>query len=747
MFKLNGTDDSFLKSLSSKDRSIFIICGILGIVCSLLLTPYFDDTLEFYNNSSSNEPVIGKIVYKTNTVQVKNYQQMIWQNAKKNQDIRTGDSVFSGEKSLTQIQINNSNKIVLGENSLILFQVIKSDKVANLKDGNFRISVNGDIKVAINGKLAEIKGDKSEIQVFISEDNKPQIKLLSGNASVTDENGSKQELTEGTVTQFNPKTTEEVAIAVPRPNQQKSKINYTWKLFDLYEKTADGTYKNKISLPATVKLEKKIDWSVESENQSAVVEISGQMDFSDKKTFTSNQNGIILSDLFPGKNYWRVRNESSNEWSPVSEFEVETIYKGQTSLQNVSYERKIPLINNIAESKLVLQNQKHSIGYIVETSTTADFSSSVSASSLITDGKFPVNFERPGSYYYRIRSVSEEQEVSDWSPIFKTEVYIPQMPLAPTLKLAKSEVTLPEPVEINLETDEQQVFVEIRNEYNQIVKREQSTRYKDTLSPGHYTATAYAVDQFGRVSPASAPVQINVSEASPVLAQSNLAANNEQSLTLDMMNSTSSSKFYNASYKESKFSINTFMWNLFSSQQLANNSANPSITGLGANIMHWSGQNGVEGQIKNGLSSSTGSQSSLSSVEAKYHYRYNTSFPGEIADELQYSVFAGVESYRNSGNSIFSNKYEILKAGLNMNVPIRETWSAGGQVALGYGLDSSKKYELSGEVNHYFNKLWSLGLGYKIHLFEAGSTSSSGNGTLPYREGYTESSLLLNYDY
>lgn len=744
MFKLKGSD-SFLKSLSQKDRAVFVLCGILGVICSLLLTPYFDDSLEFYNSNSSNEPVIGKITHKTNTVQVKNYQQMIWQNAKKNQDIRTGDSVFSGEKSLTQIQINNSNKIVLGENSLILFQVIKSDKVANLKDGNFKISVNGDIKVAIDGKLAQIKGDKSEIQVFLSSDNKPLIKVLTGSATVTDENGAKQDLTEGSITQFNPQPTVETAISIPQPNEPKSKLNYTWKLFDLYERNEDGTYQAKKSLPTAIKLEKKLDWTLESENQNAVIEFSGQMDFSDKKTFSTNQNSMMLSELFVGANYWRVRHESSDQWSAVAEFELQTTYKGQTSLEFVSYDREVPLFNNKAESKIKLQNQKNHIGYLMESSTHPDFSTANSRL-LITSGQFPVFYETTGTYYYRLRSVNENQEISEWSPVFKIQVYTPELPVAPTLKMANSQVTLPDEVLISWDSEEQKVFTEIRNENNQLVKRHQGDTLQDRFEPGKYVATAYAMDEFGRISAASTPVPISVAEASNFIAADRLQKNNaDQSIALDLLNSGSSSNFYNASYKESKFSINTFMWNLFSSQQLANNSATPAITGIGANILHWFGQNGVAGQIKNGLSSSTGSQTSLSSVEAKYHHRFNTTFAG--ADELQLSLFTGIEAYRNSGNSVFSNKYEIIKAGVNMNLPIRETWSGGGEIALGYGLDSSKKYELSGEMNHYFNKLWSLGLSYKVHLFEAGSTSSSGNGTLPYREGYTESSLLINYDY
>lgn len=735
---------SFFKDLSKKDRAIFLICFFIGTTCSLLLTPYFDGSLDFLVAENSDQPIIGTITQKTNDIQIKQHQQLIWLKAKQNQNVRTGDSVFSGEKSYTQIQVNNSNKIVLGENSLILFQEIDSQKVANLKDGNFRITVNGNIKVAIDGKLAEIQGDKSEIQVYLSEDKTPKIKLLSGNASVTDNNGSTQTLVEGAVALFKPEEPPKTVEAPPTLQNDNLKLSYKWKLYDLYSRTEDNTLAAN-PLPEQVNYVKLLKWSTNPENKEMLVEIAGQMDFSNKKSFKAELNQLQLEQIFVGKNFWRVKSASSNEWSTIADFELSTDFTAVPSLSSVTYSKNIPLLNSQAQGRIAFKSNNDVVAYVVESSEDSEFKTDNIKINFVTDNQLNLSFNKAATIFYRIRSVNQNQEISNWSNTFKIEVFSPNPPKAPILANSKTQVYLSQEAFAEWQSEDEKVFIEIRTENNQLIKSFSDRKFKTKLPyPGTYTATAYSVDKYGQTSPPADSIQIKVQEDPLVLA----ASDDKTDESLKQPVEKKSGVFFNDAYKESKLSFNLFTINLFSSQQLANNNQNPTITGAGASVTQWYDQHGVEANLKSGLSSSNGNSKSVLSLEALYKYRFLSSYSNSFTRELQFTLISGYEMYRNpSTASLFSPKYDILKVGAGLSLPIHENWSANGQILLGLGLDGSIKLDAGGEGLYYLSRAWSLGMGYRISLFQAGSASTSGNGVVPYREGYTQIYTLLNFNY
>jgi len=114
--------------------------------------------------------------------------------------------------------------------------------------------------------------------------------------------------------------------------------------------------------------------------------------------------------------------------------------------------------------------------------------------------------------------------------------------------------------------------------------------------------------------------------------------------------------------------------------------------------------------------------------------------------ELQISLFGGNEFYQNAGSSNFSRQYDLWKFGTSLEFPLSNRWTTGGEVVYGIGGDKSTKEEISGHFNYFINRNWSSGAGYRLHLFNAGSTASS-PGYLPYREGYTELYTSLFYYY
>lgn len=734
----------FFGEFSKRDRLVFVFCLFLGTFCSALLTPYFDGFLEMRSFSQSSQPIIGKITYKSNDVQIKSQQELVWFKAKNDQDVRTGDSVFSGEKSYSQIEINKTNTIVLGENSLILFQEIIDEKIANLKDGNFRLKVDGDIKVAIGGKLAEIKGNQSEIQVFLSKNQPAQVKLLSGQATLTESGKETQVLSEGTIAKIDTKPEEPAAKTLPVPHHDTKTIRYTWKLNDFY-KLQDGQL-SALPAPETVVAQKELSWFIDKPENEAIVELAGKMDFSNKKIYTTQTPNISLPEVFVGKNYWRIK-EKDGEWSEISEFELTAEFKRSPNLtQMLSYEKNIALIGSQTQGIMKFQKMSHTAGYVLESSTDENFNSNNTDIKYITDSTLTSVYETPGIYFYRIRTLNDAEELSDWSKTFSIEVFSPNAPKTPQLGLAKTKVFLYEEAVLSWEVPSNyRVITEIRDDQNRLVKKIEGHDIAEKFkNPGHYFAISWSVDKYGQRSNLSNQISIEVfQDPSKVTGTDRNVAGSDLIETNIFSNG---GNFLNDGYKLPKFSMNAFVWNLISSEQLANNTSTPSVTGIGVKVMHWIKNQGFSAFLKSGIASTGGSQSQLKSLEGLYHYRFIMS-SDRFFRELQVSLVAGFETYRNVSDLVFSSKYDLIKVGVNSSFPWRDKWVGTGAFVVGYGLDGSTKYEVSGEVDYYLNKAWSLGFGYKIHLFEAGSVSSSGNGLLPYREGYTEGYSLLNYDY
>jgi hypothetical protein len=164
--------------------------------------------------------------------------------------------------------------------------------------------------------------------------------------------------------------------------------------------------------------------------------------------------------------------------------------------------------------------------------------------------------------------------------------------------------------------------------------------------------------------------------------------------------------------------------------------------------LHWWNHSGVEGLFNSQVLSlnQPGSQTALKDLEARYHYRFFTPFPFGLARELQISLFAGLDINRNSGND-FSNSYDLMTFGTSLEFPVGNRWSTGGEIVYGQGTDGSNKYEITGHLHYYFQNPWSLGFGYKVQVFQAGSATEAPMGYLPYREGYTEGFTTLDYHF
>lgn len=662
------------KSWTPGEKRILRGC-LLGMLLCLLLLFLGDRFLWNDGGLFSDRPQIGTITFEGNDVRRRGEETFVWYKAGNNDPLRAGDSVFSGSKSKIHVNLQNGGTVEAGENSLIAFRRIQNLDFANLIGGDFKLNVDGKIKIAIGGEVVTLDGKKSVLEISFDGEGNPSLKLLKGEMKVGRKNGGTMNLDTRHVTSFRTKSDAPRALTAslfPAPSH-----SYVWHLYDLYEQR--GSQLRARSYPvSTVRRSTELKWS-QSADAKAVVQTSPDPEFKVSDQYESLDGHWVLDTISLGKTFWRVSLDAGKTWSVAQSFSVTPGFLSNAEPSIPEAEHKVLLESKVASVQLEPKAPVEALGYVVEASLTKNFDPAGTKLFWSAGDSVRLSFYKSGTYFYRFRSVNKDQELSQWSSTQTFHVVEPPpAPKEPELKLKLAEnKTAPTPKPAPLP------------------KKRQA---------------------------ASAENQVAIKVPPPP------------------------KKHPNDNYVESRLSIQGFLWTLQSTQQYYGGTENPVASGLGVYGRRWYGSHGIEASLKAALLglNQAGNQSAIKDLEVRYHYRFVADFPLEFMRSMQTSLFLGYEMYRNSGEA-FSSQYDLMKFGTSLEFPLWERWSSGGEVVLGQGPDGSSKKEISGFLNYFLSKDWSIGAGYRVHLFDAGSPKTAAGGELPYREGYTEGYSILNY--
>lgn len=544
----------------------------------------------------------------------------------------------------------------------------------------------------------------------------------------------------------------EVKPQVTAPSSLKGdSFSYIWKLHDLFVQGEDSISERR-PRPVLVPIEYPLSWK-SNHKGSFRVQISNGPTFDDPKlikTYEADSSETILTKAYLGKTYWRVSSDGKIWSEPDSIHVMVRTLKGanqhfeQDSIQTA-------LLGKAVSVNLAMESDVNAYGYVVQSSTDVEFDSSKTKTFWTKKSELSFNFATPTVQYYRFRVVNERQEITDWSPTAKAVVFQPVPPQAPKLaQQGKGQLQgmVGDKIDVKFNSPESTTWMEVYNENDQKVHTEKGTEL--TFVPkqaGKYRARAFSVNDYGQVGPSSDVVKIDVVP--------NLLAQTQPERKTASIDSSSSVKIEeelkpqkNNKYNGNRVSAQGMVWALQSTEQKLNQTGTPVTTGVGFNGLWWWNKHGFEGNFKSGvkgLSSAGQDAESIKDFEARYHYRFMGHIPWS-SKELEMSYILGYENFENSSPN-GSNRYDIMKLGMSFKFPILKNWMGGGEVLVGRSFEQSSKYEISGYFNYFYTDAWSLGAGYRLHLFEAGSTKSTPTGVLPYREGYSEGFSGLNYHF
>lgn len=740
--------------LDRNDRRL-LIAAILGVVISCAFL--FDDRIsDFVTNShpeSNSRPKIGNMTAAERDVRHKGSGSLAWIKAHDRADLRLGDGVFTGKESKLKIDLDRGGSLELGQNTLLLFTEIDGIEIPNLMNGNLKIAVNGSMKISFQGKITELEGTGATISVQM-EDGKPKLKLISGAANIKT-NGKK--ITLGSKSEVMQSSNDlKIRARILAPEGPETARHF-WKLHELYQQKSGNEFHRR-SMPAVVENPVSLTWSPQGNVKQTFVQMAKTpVGGSEQRIVSSGPAGHSLNPVFVGDNYWWVSLDQKN-WQGPFHFHLATEFAPDLPAPALQApERPLVLSPQGISFPVQVSNESAFQGYLLETSTHPKFEGPTKIQWIKKSGS--VTFTEPQVIYWRLRGVDSQTRLSVFSPTYRIETELPPLTSAPQLLGQKFREQVKTPILIswqNVDPSAKATQVTVLDSQGKVVERFAAQGTSWTWTPekiGTYTLRLQSTDAWGRKSSRSSLAQILI-EPKPDLAKTAQPEPLKRMPTAETALQTkmpSTPEYLNKDYGTSTFEIMGAGFTMFSTDQTAASAQTPIAYLFGLRLQHWfgGGSVGLEGSLKSKAGGVNEAASSTSPQSTEVRGLYRTIFDWNPLSPTKASSLAavlGYESYKNSGSTYFAPGYDLMKAGFELNFPIFEKWDTGGEVLSGVASDKSKKTEISGFLHYFLKKEMSLGAGYRVHYFEAGSARSS-PGLLPYREAFGEAFSTLRWHY
>lgn len=758
-----------------------LIGTALGVFVICLYCLFFDPTvfgLWQSHQKKSNKPVVGQITFLENDTRHQQLGTLSWQPAQNKQQVHLGDSIFTGARSRSQVTFaKDGGHVDLGENTLLVFGKVQNVEVPNFIEGNFRLQVKGEMKIAIAGEVTQIKGENSEVQIFMDKKvKKPQLKVLKGKAIVK----------QGTAPAVELKTNQVSALRVPasipssikEPELEAVKIEelktvqtlqpadetlfYTSQLYDFYEKK-DNLLARKDQRPSYVNFQKKLSWVTQGDVQKIWGQLSSTPGF-DKSVlpFESSEKEFTLNHAFLGENHWKLSIDNKN-WTTASKFFVKSTLLPIEHLKVTFPQSTYAIFNQPININGIIEAPVGISNFVFEFSRSPDFPTTATRIHWLAKNQLSLKINTPGNYYLRVRGVNQKMEITDFSNVIEIKAARPEPPSMPRLAKENFSVYQGERVQLGWDTSsgskDFEVLITDKNGNlvaNKIVN-EDKLSWKTTKT-GTYKAQISSIDKWGQKSASvQATVQVKPkplpeqNQLQPTLSQtaSNKAPEVRKPSSLPTSESAMSlnvpdESIKNLSLSSSKLQLEGAVFSMHSQGQ----ESKPAVLAFTGRILNWWDSNGFEGAVKSKAASldNNANVPAPLQLEARYHHRWFLPFNLFSSGNTQVSLIGGYEFYRNPTVG-YSPQYDLIKTGFSVDFPLMRNWDTGGEMLYGYGLDSSQKYEISGRLNYYIQRKWSMGVGYRMHFFEAGSDKSAPPMGVPYREAYGEGYSVLRWHY
>lgn len=423
-----------MKHWNRLDQFIFAGATVLLIMLSYLL---YDDSMLFPRRSPEELQKIGQVGRSDNDVRLKSATDFTWVPAQKEEKVFAMDSVFTGERSSTLIELDGGSTLELGENSLITLTMVDGQLQLDLRFGEISANLAAltKIKVIAGEKAFEIQGSSrgsSILKISKPSAGEVDMKLEKGAARIKAMTGAPtQKLVKGQ----NLEMGEDGKLAA-----QES--------VTIWLETPPGTKFYRLRADDPVDLR----WTAEGPSSGFDVEICADPDCKRviHRKGARNETLAMTDSLLDGAYHWRVKafDKGGKEIGASEIRNFSLLYKAPPKIIKPSVPHIIDRTIKVAISEAVLtaktnlrwETDRRFKNYRWQVSTQSNFVT-IAAQGETTEGEVETPELTSSDYYYRVQGDFQLGEQSAWSELgvfrIKLKPELVARPLTPYFLLSK----------------------------------------------------------------------------------------------------------------------------------------------------------------------------------------------------------------------------------------------------------------------------------------------------------------------
>lgn len=425
---------SVIKNFSKTDKTI--LSGALLLLLALSYLLYDDSLILPHNAASSSSQAIGTIFTSDNDVRRKNVDNFVWYPGAKKDMVYNKDSIFTGDRSNADIQLNDGSVIHIQENSLVNLNLKDGQMQLDLRYGQFvGNSKNGALKVKSGDEEYTVKGTDAQFEINRSQTGALDVRVLSGNAEIDSKKGKE--------------------VLKPHESLQISKngINKGMTEVEIRLITKDSL----VLYRSTDKDPLNFQWDPRGNLDQFQIEFSKTPDF---KTIAASEitdaNQVnFKSALREGTYYWRVQGLDDRR-KPLATSKVEKFFLSYLQAPQVLFPEKnanlkttsLPTKDgSITGSTKIMWNADPRLAeFEWQVSKDMDFKS-VTAQKNVKEKESVASNLSQNTYYLRVRGFDKDHRSSPWSEpqTFKMDIVAEAKPPPPHLLQAKVHFQIPKP--------------------------------------------------------------------------------------------------------------------------------------------------------------------------------------------------------------------------------------------------------------------------------------------------------------
>lgn len=739
--------------------AVLLLVGALVVV--EIYMPHLSVRTLLRDKTENQATAIAVVVQTTADVRQKPEALDEWFRAEPEGDVVTGDAIYSGSDSSAEIKMKSGAEISLQDEVLVIFDGENQISIPDEARGMIRLQLEPGSKLSFSG---QVSANSSGDGIVSAANGMAVVKVQRGTARISEKNGGFRKFERGQSLELKIKASEAknlsesvsskslsksrgqsvatlakipqqpvpaealvkpapppvatpVAVPAEMPVQKQmdqpvvalppilEKTDYaykhTWLLRERYQRKGKQSLEVR-SLPRGTRARISLSWQDSTSRlpgQDAYIQVSNSVDFSKPWLEAISKSATLDHGFWPlGESYWRVSYDKIN-WSPPgkvllsadfdlkrrptisSRYSVLTLPHKKPSKRNAKRQKTAsgqPVALDLLFGDASGQ-QDSPVAWVLQATESENFLPQLTKTILVPNKKITIPLKRIGRYFFRVQTVSKQGKLSAFSAT-KTIAVVAPKPRKPEpviLRIAETEQVVKEPEVRQIAAIEKQAVtaegaLQREAKIKTVLESRDERYYTGRKRNWHigFEAGLFAAAIDGGSSAAGSSG--DSPPAGPIVG-------------------------FNGGYDNGRHSARVS----FRKETAINR---PQVSG---------------------------DDLAASRFDVRYEnwLNYSTSI---FKRPMRYGLLGGYSHYRVPRSAVVTQPFDLMKLGLAIEFEVLESWRTGGDFIVGKWIDSNQTFEANGFLNYDYSKVFGIGLGYRLNMYEAGPSSDAGLG-IPYR--------------